>query len=71
MNISVQAGALEICIGAKIVAPRVSTVISFSTPTLQPLGSCLAPTIVSINGHSLSAINPDVLIGGEATLIAA
>jgi hypothetical protein len=71
MNISVQAGALEICIGAKLVTPKVFTVASFSTHTLQPLGSCLAPSIVSINGHSLSAINPDVLIGGKATLIAA
>jgi hypothetical protein len=71
MNISVQAGVLEIHIGAEIVTPRVLTVTSFSTPTLQPLSSCLAPFIVSINGHSLSAINPDVLIGGEATLIAA
>lgn len=71
MNISVQAGVLEIRIGALIVAPTVSTVTSHSTHTLQTLSSCLAPTIVSINGHSLSAINPDLLIGGKATLIAA
>lgn len=74
MNISVQAGPLTISLDAQLVDVKVSVEIiipvDFHTPTDM---TCLPNfNIISINGHSLSAVNPDVtLAGGKATLIAA
>jgi hypothetical protein len=72
MNTSVQAGAMIVSLAATMIDAAVSTLNEVNSyPTLRVDTTCLALSIISINGHSLSAINPDVLIGGEATLIAA
>jgi len=74
MNANVQAGPLTISLRAEIVDVKVSADIiipvDFRTSTDM---TCLPnPTVISINGHSLSAVNPNkTLLGGKATLIAA
>ena len=70
MNICVQAGPLTISVVAKMVNSKVST----STPNVLTVAklvetTCLHPFNLSLNGHSISAINPElVLTGGMATL---
>jgi hypothetical protein len=70
MNTSVQAGPLTLSLVAELVNPKVST----STPYVQTVikqveTTCLHPFSISVNGHSVSAINPElVLTGGMTTL---
>ena len=72
MNTNVQAEALTIGFKAEMVDAKVSVVIGISNRfVVTATDTFRLSSVVSINGHSLSAINPDVLIGGEATLIAA
>jgi hypothetical protein len=74
MNTCVQAGPLTINIMADMVSPSVSILYTPIVLTVAKLveTACLHPFSISINGHSLSAINPkSILIGDKATLIAA
>jgi hypothetical protein len=69
MNICVQAGPLTLSVSAEIVNPKVSTSISLMTVAKLVETTCLHPFNLSLNGHSVSAINPElVLTGGMATL---
>ena len=70
MNVKVEAGSLSLGLKATIVEPTVkveikacANVFTYSTRT------CFALATPSINGHSLSGVNPEfTLIGGMATL---
>ena len=73
MNVEVAVGSLNISLKASIVEPTVtsSTVFVAKNTKTFPISSKRS-SIISINGHSLSAVNPHVTaIGGETTLIAA
>lgn len=70
MNARIEAGSLTIGFTAQIVEPTIK--VSVKTAYVNVLCStwtCFNPAPISLNGHSLSAINPElVLTGGMATL---
>jgi len=70
MNARVEAGSLTIGFTAQIVEPTVK--VSVKTAYVNVLSStwtCLTQATPSVNGHSLSGVNPElVLTGGMATL---
>jgi hypothetical protein len=70
MNARVEAGPLIIGFTANIVEPTIKVEIKATiSQTLRSTGACFSPAIPSVNGHSLSGINPElVLTGGMATL---
>jgi hypothetical protein len=70
MNTCVQAGPLTISLVAKLGLVKVSTTVSIIdmvTPIVEL--TCLPLFKLTLNGHSISAINPElILLGGMATL---
>jgi hypothetical protein len=70
MNTCVQAGPLTLCLVARLGDVNVSTTISFVDNFVAVVElTCLPLTKLTINGHSISAINPEsVLLGGTTTL---
>jgi hypothetical protein len=70
MNICVQAGPLTLNVSVEMIGSKVST----STPNVLTVAkqvetTCLHAFNLSLNGHSISAINPELaLTGGMATL---
>jgi uncharacterized membrane protein len=70
MNTCVQAGPLTLSFVAKLGDVKVSTTISFIDNFVAVVElTCLPLTKLTINGHSISAINPElVLTGGTTTL---
>jgi hypothetical protein len=70
MNARVEAGSLTISLTAQIVEPTVKVSVKTAyTNVLRSTWTCLNSAPLSVNGHSLSAINPElVLNGGMATL---
>jgi hypothetical protein len=70
MNTCVQAGPLTLSVSAEIVNSKVSTSISHMITVAQQVETtCLHAFNLSLNGHSISAINPELaLTGGMATL---
>jgi len=73
MNVEIGVGSFEVGFSATLIEPtpiaRIIYVVGDSIR--QPLTHSRS-TIISLNGHSLSAVNPDLaLVGGKATLIAA
>jgi hypothetical protein len=73
MNVEVAVGSIGISLKASVVEPTVtsSKILIVNTSHYSPIVSKRS-SVISINGHSLSAINPDSkMIGGETTLIAA
>jgi hypothetical protein len=69
MNICVQAGPLTISVVAKMVGSKVSTYTPHVFTVAKHVeATCLHLFNLSLNGHSISAINPElVLTGGMAT----
>jgi hypothetical protein len=68
MNISVQAEVLTIGFTANIVNPKITTTLLLPNDNISVVVLCLHLPKLSVNGHSISAINPeDILIGGMAT----
>tara|TARA_R110000868_G_scaffold308105_2_gene569706 strand:+ start:384 stop:608 length:225 start_codon:yes stop_codon:yes gene_type:complete len=70
MNTCVQAGVLIISVKAEMISATVSTKRSpyKGTVAKQVETTCLHHFNLSLNGHSISAINPElVLTGGMAT----
>jgi hypothetical protein len=70
MNTRVQAEVLTLGVIAEMVNPKTLVVINVidSNPYLTK-AICLPHIKISINGHSLSGVNPeDLLIGGTTTL---
>jgi hypothetical protein len=70
MNARVEAGPLTIGLTANIVEPTVKVEIkAIVSQTLRSTRTCFSLATPSVNGHSLSGINPElVLTGGMATL---
>lgn len=68
MNVEVRVGSINVGFKATMVEPTLATTIRVSVE-IPVSHTHQVSTVISINGHSLSAVNPDVaLIGGEATL---
>lgn len=73
MNVEIGVGSFEVGFSATLIEPTPVTRIIYvvDSSVNQPLTHSRS-TIISLNGHSLSAVNPDlVLVGGKATLVAA
>jgi hypothetical protein len=70
MNIRVEAGPLTIGLTANIVEPTVKVEIkAIHGQNLRSTWTCFSLPTPSINGHSLSGVNPELaLTGGMATL---
>jgi hypothetical protein len=70
MNARVEAGPLIIGLTANIVEPTVKVELkAVHSLTLCSTWTCFSLSIPSINGHSLSGVNPELsLTGGMATL---
>lgn len=70
MNARVEAGPLTIGFTANIVEPTVKVEIkAVHGLILCSTWTCFSLPIPSVNGHSLSGVNPEsVLTGGMATL---
>ena len=73
MNTCVQAGPLTVSLVAKLGDVKVSTTITtfdVNGPLVEL--TCLPLFTLTVNGHSISAINPEsVLLGGMATSVMA
>jgi hypothetical protein len=68
MNICVQAGPLTISIVAKMVGSKVSTYTpNVFTVAQRVEATCLHHFNLSLNGHSISAINPELVLTGGTT----
>lgn len=73
MNVEIGVGSFNVGFSATLIEPTpiTRTIFIFENKIGQPLTHSIS-TIVSLNGHSLSAVNPDLtLVGGKATLVAA
>jgi hypothetical protein len=70
MNVNVQAGSLTLGVVATMSNAKVSTVVSFATFHIGNVETtCLSFAPLTVNGHSISAINPEsTFTGGMATL---
>jgi len=69
MNVEITVGSINVSLVATLVEPIVTSRITFIVDNVVSHTHGISSTIISVNGHSLSAINPDVtLIGGKATL---
>ena len=70
MNIRVEAGPLTIGLISNIVEPTVKVEIkAVISQTSRSTWTCFSLPTPSVNGHSLSGVNPELsLTGGMATL---
>ena len=68
MDVRVGAEAIETTLTVAIVSPIVSVVKGIISSTVVSQGPSLAPSIISVSGHSISAIAPDLnsMLGGTA-----
>lgn len=69
MNARIEAGPLTFSVEAEMLNVTVFTqVILDNSHILSCEMTCLSPATISVNGHSISAINPELsLLGGLAT----
>lgn len=67
MNVRIEAGPCSLAVKAEISSPAINTNINrFIKNSLGTLFWACLFSAPSINGHSLNAVNPDV-VGGELT----
>ena len=73
MNVKVEAGPMVSTSDVEIVEAIVKTQLNIvPIKTYSYLQStCLSFTPITVNGHSISAVNPDFVEGRETTSIAA
>lgn len=69
MNTRIEAGPLTFSVEAEMVNATVHTIVTSNiSHVIFCEMTCLSPVSISINGHSISAINPELsLVGGMAT----
>ena len=69
MNARVEAGPLTLSLNAVVIEPTVNTQVKAAISHGAVTWTCLSLAPLSVNGHSISAINPQsTLTGGMATL---
>jgi hypothetical protein len=73
MNARVEAGPITVGFTANIVESVVKTTIKTAHKSLDySTWTCFSLATPSVNGHSLSGVNPEsILTGGMATLVMA
>lgn len=72
MNVEIAVGSIGVSFSATLVEPTATSRIIFIIEQMSSPMTFSRSNIISLNGHSLSAINPNAnFIGGKATLIAA
>ena len=72
MNVGVKASPISVSLKAEMIEVAcVKTEINTSHCLVVSSWACFTPAPLSINGHSLNAINPDVKVGGLAMSILA
>lgn len=71
MNVEVGVSAISVTLSGTLLEVNVSTVAFFIGSSRGNISArpCPSSTIISINGHSLSAINPDFIKAGESTTL--
>jgi hypothetical protein len=67
MNVRIEAGPCLVSVEAELRSPVISTQLNIVSSNSHDslIWACLSPAL-SINGHSLNAINPNS-VGGELT----
>jgi hypothetical protein len=72
MNTRIEAGPLTLQASAELVSPVTHVEINSDSSHVKELlqWTCFSPLVISINGHSLNAINPDFAKAGELTTLA-
>jgi hypothetical protein len=67
MNVRIEAGPLTLQASAELVSPVTHIEINSDCSHVKELSdwACFSPSIISVNGHSLNAINPDFAKAGE------
>lgn len=70
MNAGVEARPMTVAVKAVVVEPTLNVQFNIRVSHTVSTWSSFTPVIISVNGHSISAINPNnFLIGGKATYI--
>jgi hypothetical protein len=70
MNIRIEVGPMSLSMSALLPAPKVKVQIGYShLNSVQTWAYFNLPTI-SVNGHSLKSINPELKVGELATSLA-
>lgn len=68
MNAKIGAGPFIVSATAEMSQPAISSNTNIPSVAIATSGgTCLSLSIISINGHSLSSINPDVFKKGGMT----
>jgi hypothetical protein len=71
MNTRIEAGSMSISLSATLVAPVILVQdMSWTTPNPVRAWTCFNFPVVSVNGHSLKSINPELKVGELATSLA-
>lgn len=70
MNVRVEAGSLSVSLTGTVIEPTIKVEIqTVAQQVLQTKWTCFTLAPLSVNGHSVSAINPEfALMGGTTTL---
>jgi hypothetical protein len=73
MNARVEAGPINIRLTSNIVEPTIKVELRvIHSPILRSTRTCFSLATPSVNGHSLSGINPELILnGGTTTLVMA
>jgi len=70
MNTRIEAGPMNLLLGVQLPNPKITVQASISH-TLPVLSwTCFNFPVVSVNGHSLKSINPELKVGELATSLA-
>lgn len=71
MNVRIETGSLTIGLSANFIEPTIKVEISSNVEHVLLLTwTCFILPSVSVNGHSISAINPELILTGGTTTLA-
>jgi hypothetical protein len=70
MNIRIEAGPMSLSTKAELVTPGIKAQIVCCHTTHVLTWTCFNLPTISVNGHSLKAINPELKVGELATSLA-
>jgi hypothetical protein len=71
MNIRVEAGPITLGLTTQMVEPTVKVELkAIHSLSLRSTWTCFSLPTISVNGHSLKSINPELKVGELATSLA-